>query len=431
MFSNVRNNILRIESSVKTYSDKKNISCNIMSLKQLSRSDIKKTNKNSLEEPGSFLLCMKKNVEFRQEESLVKAIEKKSSLSVKNNSNYYNNQCLYWNGNGFSIKSDGNSETVSLHKQIDISPISITNGLKKEYEHKKIKVKDFTIKNLEIAKETIDMVKAGLCYGSGNQIVDLFASAGESDLRTIHARTNTAVTHPFSPLISGSSNCGGVAQLTAALLVRNEKLKDHPVSIVKGGVYADGKPYDHDYVIIGDPSDPEYGPENTVVVDPWGVLAIPTTLSESVFPNPNIAVTKPKGVVKAFNKDDMENLFRESTSKIEASVRKEFGVDLKPGKELLQSLISEDDEDRFWNVFITAKDPSTQYYSDNIHLARSFDEVPKNLFEVKLKGFNLLQKLGFGMSTNKQAWSSISNTDFQYQKSERISLFDKMEESKL
>ncbi|ARR51733.1 hypothetical protein ETN89_21030 (plasmid) [Photobacterium damselae subsp. damselae] len=364
-----------------------------------------------------------------------KNIENKTEKWLQNNSNnhniettnYYDDNFLSWNGHFLSLSKKKQYDRVNLHKQNILTPFEITNGLKKTYENKKIKVKDFTIRNLKIAQQTIDMVKSGLCYGSGNQIIDLFSSAGESDLRTIHARTNTDITHPFSSLISGGSNCGGIAQLTAAILVRNNDLIDHPISIVKGGTYDNGQKYDHDYVIIGDPFDSKYGIENTVVVDPWGVLAIPTTLSESIFPNPNIVATKPQGVVKNFVKKDMENLYRESTEGIQNILKQKFNTDLKPGKELLLSLLREDNISGLWNIFITAKDPSTQYYSDNIEDTYSFDDIPKDLFQYKLHGIKLANSLGYGSSMNLDAWDKIHDIDLSYKKSNLINLSQNFE----
>lgn len=147
------------------------------------------------------------------------------------------------------------------------------------------------------AREVIDLVKALVPSGAGNQVKDLLATAGESHLRSRlsfkYHRGVADLAHSIIQFQGG--DCDGHASLAFHLLAQNPAFKDYQIDIVEvsqnvAHVFA---------VIRGD------RPEEDIVVDAWAPFASPTFVQDALpmhrtlldAERGKIRVSKPAGTV--------------------------------------------------------------------------------------------------------------------------------------
>ncbi|WCM93018.1 hypothetical protein M5C99_22245 [Acidovorax sp. NCPPB 2350] len=146
-----------------------------------------------------------------------------------------------------------------------------------------------TAAHLAAAREAIDLVKALLPGGAGNQIKDIAATAGESVLRSSlsNVRAHNPALHAFRAIESGGGFCAAQANLTYQLLSQNPALKNSRIDIVNGGL--DGI---HTFVVIRGKK-----PEPDIVVDPWTPFASPTLAQDALLLHRTSLAAKGGGVV--------------------------------------------------------------------------------------------------------------------------------------
>ncbi|MDA8523499.1 hypothetical protein [Acidovorax sp. NCPPB 4044] len=131
-----------------------------------------------------------------------------------------------------------------------------------------------TAVQLAAAREAIDLVKALLPGGAGNQIKDIAATGGDSVLRSAlsHVHRGSAAFRAKRAIQSQGGNCDAHAHLAYQLLSQNPALKTARIDIVDGG--PDGK---HTFVVIrGQKS------EHDIVVDPWTSFASPALVKDAL-----------------------------------------------------------------------------------------------------------------------------------------------------
>ncbi|PPT97652.1 Hrp-dependent type III effector protein [Xanthomonas arboricola pv. guizotiae] len=160
--------------------------------------------------------------------------------------------------------------------------------------------------NLAAAREAIDLVKALLPYGAGNQIKDIAATKGESVLHSSLAFTNggpalLAVTNgepafralaarALAAIRAQGGYCDSQVRLTYHLLSQNPALRDCRIDMVSG----EG----HSFVVIRGQT-----PEHDIVVDAWAPFASPTLAQDALSMHRAILrgaepdCTKPAGTV--------------------------------------------------------------------------------------------------------------------------------------
>ncbi|MGY8559070.1 hypothetical protein [Paracidovorax citrulli] len=125
--------------------------------------------------------------------------------------------------------------------------------------------------HLAAAREAIDLVKALLPYGAGNQVKDIAATGGESVLRSSlsYALAGSPQARAFAAIQSQGGYCDAQAALTYQLLSQNPALRDCRIDM------ADGK--DHVFVVIRGQK-----PAHDIVVDPWAPFASPTLVQDAL-----------------------------------------------------------------------------------------------------------------------------------------------------
>lgn len=146
--------------------------------------------------------------------------------------------------------------------------------------------------NLAAAREAIDLVKALLPYGAGNQIKDIAATEGESVLHSSLAFRigGRPEFRAFAAIRAQGGYCDAQAGLTYQLLSQNPALRDCRVDMVSGG--------DHVFVVIRGQT-----PEQDIVVDAWAPFASPTLTQDAlpmhraILRGAELDYTKPAGTV--------------------------------------------------------------------------------------------------------------------------------------
>lgn len=146
--------------------------------------------------------------------------------------------------------------------------------------------------NLAAAREVIDLVKALLPYGAGNQIKDIAATEGESVLHS-----SLAFRHGGRPefralaaIRAQGGYCDAQAGLAYQLLSQNPALRDCRIDMVSGE--------DHVFVVIRGQT-----PDHDIVVDPWAPFASPTLVQDAlpmhraILRGAELDYTKPAGTV--------------------------------------------------------------------------------------------------------------------------------------
>jgi len=127
-----------------------------------------------------------------------------------------------------------------------------------------------TATNLALAREAIDLVKALLPAGAGNQIKDIAATGIESCFRA--AMSYKGRGGPAKCASAGikyeGGNCNAQASLAFQLLSQNPGLKHSRIDIIYDGP---GGTHDHVFVAIRGQT-----PEQDIIVDPWAPFATPT-----------------------------------------------------------------------------------------------------------------------------------------------------------
>lgn len=129
--------------------------------------------------------------------------------------------------------------------------------------------------NLASAREAIDLVKALLPGGAGNQIKDLAATGGDSLLRSSlsHTQTDHPVIRAFLAIQWQGGYCDAQASLAYQLLSQNPALAHSRIDLVSGRS-SDGN---HTFVVIRGQE-----PEHDIVVDPWAPFASPTLVQDAL-----------------------------------------------------------------------------------------------------------------------------------------------------
>lgn len=126
-----------------------------------------------------------------------------------------------------------------------------------------------TATHLVAARATIDLVKALLPFGAGNQVKDVVRSGGESLFRSSLAKMSSGsgrdyISHAEAAIVWKSGFCGETSALTFAILGSIPELKDAQIDWVGNFKLS------HNIAIIrGDK------PEHDVIVDPWTPFAVP------------------------------------------------------------------------------------------------------------------------------------------------------------
>ncbi|WOI43395.1 hypothetical protein [Acidovorax sp. BLS4] len=143
-----------------------------------------------------------------------------------------------------------------------------------DMKHQLRSISPETAAHLAAAREAIDLVKALMPDGAGNQIKDIAATAGDSVLRSTlsHSNTKNPTIRATNAIQYQSGNCDEHAGLTYQLLSQNPALKNARIDIV------DGRPKgNHVFVVIrGQKS------EQDIVVDPWATFASPTLVRDAL-----------------------------------------------------------------------------------------------------------------------------------------------------
>ncbi|WP_260607991.1 Hrp-dependent type III effector protein [Xanthomonas cerealis] len=146
--------------------------------------------------------------------------------------------------------------------------------------------------NLAAARESIDLVKALLPYGAGNQIKDVAATGGESMLCSSMASTSRSSPgdRAFIAIQSQGGRCDAQAALTYQLLSQNPALRECRIDMLDGE--------DHVFVVIRGQK-----PAHDIVVDPWAPFASPTLVQDALSMHRDLLSagqfrhTKPAGTV--------------------------------------------------------------------------------------------------------------------------------------
>ncbi|MCC4615389.1 Hrp-dependent type III effector protein [Xanthomonas campestris pv. asclepiadis] len=146
--------------------------------------------------------------------------------------------------------------------------------------------------NLAAAREAIDLVKALLPYGAGNQIKDIAATGGESVLCSSLSLTTGGIpaARAFVAIQSQGGYCEAQAALAYQLLSQNPALRDCRIDVVGGE--------DHEFVVIRGQTS-----EQDIVVDAWAPFASPTLVQDALpmhqalLSGAKLEYTKPAGTV--------------------------------------------------------------------------------------------------------------------------------------
>ncbi|UKE52547.1 Hrp-dependent type III effector protein [Xanthomonas translucens] len=125
--------------------------------------------------------------------------------------------------------------------------------------------------NLAAAREAIDLVKALLPYGAGNQIKDVAATGGESMLCSLMSNrlNGRPAARAFIAIQSQGGYCDAQAALTYQLLSQNPALRECRIDMVDGA--------DHVFVVIRGQK-----PAHDIVVDSWAPFASPTLVQDAL-----------------------------------------------------------------------------------------------------------------------------------------------------
>ena len=192
--------------------------------------------------------------------------------------------------------------------------------------------------NLALAREAIDLVKALLPGGAGNQIKDLAATGGESYLRSSlsFVYSGSPAMQAFLAIPYQGGFCDAQASLTYQLLSQNPSLKDSQIDIVHGN-----RDIKHVFVVIrGDT------PDKDIVVDSWTPFASPTFVKDALpmhrtllGATGNIRESKPAGTI-APTLPIEEALRRQSLIKKYSSISERFRDEKSrdPDTEIMQTL---------------------------------------------------------------------------------------------
>lgn len=131
-----------------------------------------------------------------------------------------------------------------------------------------------TASHLAAAREAIDLVKALMPGGAGNQIKDIAATAGDSVLRSSlsHSNASNPATRAKRAIQFQGGHCDAHAYLTYQLLSQNPALKNARIDIVDGGPKGN-----HTFVVIRGKKS-----EHDIVVDPWATFASPTLVRDAL-----------------------------------------------------------------------------------------------------------------------------------------------------
>lgn len=213
-----------------------------------------------------------------------------------------------------------------------------------------------TAAHLAAAREAIDLVKALLPGGAGNQIKDIAATAGDSALRSTlsHSFGGSPATRASRAIQFQGGFCDAHAHLTCQLLSQNPALKNSRVDIVNGG--AGGN---HTFVVIRGQK-----PEWDIVVDPWATFASPTLVQDALPMHrsllraaDSVVYTKPAGTQSAAL--DIEALRQQSLTDNQSPIEERFKAQkLRDPKDVIaDSLKYADDR---WDVPFSGN-PNVRY----------------------------------------------------------------------
>lgn len=169
--------------------------------------------------------------------------------------------------------------------------------------------------HLALAREAIDLVKALLPAGAGNQIKDIAATGAESCFRSTMAYRGKGdpATCASAAIKYQAGNCNAQASLAFQLLSQNPDLQNSRIDMVHDGA---GGGHDHVFAVIRGQT-----PEQDIVVDPWAPFATPTFVVDALpmhrdllnAGQEGIRHTKPAGTVSPPTLDIDEALREQGT----------------------------------------------------------------------------------------------------------------------
>jgi len=168
-----------------------------------------------------------------------------------------------------------------------------------DMKHQLRSISPETAAHLAAAREAIDLVKALMPDGAGNQIKDIAATAGDSALRSSlsHSNTGNPTTLATKAIRFQGGNCDAHAGLAYQLLSQNPALRHARIDVVDGGPNGN-----HAFVVIRGKKR-----EHDIVVDPWATFASPTLVQDALpmhrallgAAGGGVAHTKPAGTQSA------------------------------------------------------------------------------------------------------------------------------------
>ncbi|QUS55022.1 hypothetical protein [Pseudovibrio brasiliensis] len=258
-----------------------------------------------------------------------------------------------------------------------------------EFEGKEVRVASTTFEDLKLAQDVIWQTKGLLSYGAGNLVSDVFASDGESYLRSNYAMSHAAQHGglALSSIQSQAGNCSSHADISYMLLSAQET--DRPVARVSSTVR------DHAFTMIGDYRDPT---QETVVVDAW-----PTFPSAFRFKDGDLSVLSEKPLVKTWSAPGPKppvviNL--EGVKPIPLKQMQDFfkrmEVPQKPGRKLKDFIVDFSKRSSFLSTrAITVENPAIVYMPATGVDAVNTYEMPKSYAKAKIKGMKAGEKRGF------------------------------------
>ncbi|MDA8444151.1 hypothetical protein [Paracidovorax valerianellae] len=169
--------------------------------------------------------------------------------------------------------------------------------------------------HLALAREAIDLVKALLPAGAGNQIKDIAATGAENCFRSAmsYRGKGDPATCASAAIKYQAGNCNAQASLAFQLLSQNPDLQNSRIDIVFDGP---GGGHDHVFAVIRGQT-----PEQDIVVDPWAPFATPTFVVDALpmyrdllsAGQEGIRHTKPAGTVSPPTLDIDEALREQGT----------------------------------------------------------------------------------------------------------------------
>lgn len=252
------------------------------------------------------------------------------------------------------------------------------------YQHKNVVVKPGTLSALADACWANRVVKNMLPHGAGNQRQDVRASSGESWARMHLASEKFPHGGFVNQMKRAQKFQGGNCAVHAAIAVAalKERNVSQPICRVRLRLPEDTS---HEFVLLGDPRDRQWGERNTVVVDAWPTHPSACTLKQAVLHDMQRGTHTPLAelmpsrdslvwdVSDLVERSDIRRLREVKLLSSEALQQKlaKAGLPSLRSDDLIRHALRDDSFNRF-DVRV-ATDPSTTYTNDAGHRGQSFD----------------------------------------------------------